>query len=143
MQEYKFYLTLQSILRIILLGASFGLGIYTVYKFASVDISTPIKVLCAISLGWAMGEAASGIIESLKKSPFDDNSQINSFAYIIGETAYTKDGKEIGLCKGIYTSQDFMKVMVQCGKDSKLMDLSELWFKDYEYYEEDEEEELI
>ena len=48
-----------------------------------------------------------------------------------------------GLCKGIYTSQDFMKVMVQRDKDSKLMDLSELWFKDYDYYMEDEEEEIL
>jgi hypothetical protein len=34
-----------------------------------------------------------------------------------------------------------LPTMISCGKESKLMDLSELWFKDCECYVEDEENE--
>lgn len=143
MQEYKIYLTFSNILHIILCVITFGFTAYAVYHLSSVKIPIILKFLCAISMGYLTSEAFIYRIESFKKNPFEpENTQSNNIpVQVIGEKVYTEDEQEIGVCDGFYVNRDSIRAMINCGKESKLMDLSQLWFKDYEYYEEDEEDE--
>lgn len=143
MQEYKIYLTFSNILHIILCVITFGFTVYAVYNFSSVEIPIALKLLCVISMGYLTGEAFIYRIESFKKNPFefDDMQSNNVPVQIIGEKVYTEDEQEVGVCDGFYVNENSIRAMINCGKESKLMDLSQLWFKDCECYVEDEEDE--